>query len=118
MKNVNCLALSAVDTSTQIGSAIVADQLVSASFQTIFADATVIGVVKIQASNDINNAMYNNGFVPTNWTDIPSATAAVTAGTSTLITLNNVVYQYLRVVFTYTSGGSSTIIVKMSAFGI
>lgn len=119
MKNVNAIALSAADTASQTGDPIQADQLVSASFQAVFGDVTAAGTIKVQASNDPSTARYNsNNFQPTNWSDIPSATATVTAGVAPIIIIPNVVHEWLRVVYTRTSGGSTTVVVRMSAFGV
>lgn len=118
MRNVNALILSASDATSQTSIAIVSDQLVSASFQSVFGDTSAAGTIKIQASNDINNAMYNNNFIPTNWSDISSATSTVVAGVAPIIFLPNLSYQYLRVVFTSSAAGSTTIKVSMSAFGV
>jgi hypothetical protein len=63
MNKVNAIVLSAVDTSSQSGKAIQSDQLVSASFQAVFGDVTAAGTVQVQASNDLNNAGYNNNSV-------------------------------------------------------
>lgn len=121
MRNVNCVVLSANDTASHNGAAVDSNQLVSASFQAIFGDSSANGTVKIQASNDIYNARYNypeGTFTPTNWVDIPSATATVTSGASVIITITNMCYRWIRVVYTRSSGGSTTIIVNMDALSI
>lgn len=119
MKNVNCIALSAPDTASADGSQIDANQLVSASFAIIFGDATAAGTVKVQASNDICNDRYQaNAFTVTNWVDIPTQTATITTGTSALLTIANMSYRWIRVVYTRTSGGSSTIVVNMNALSV
>jgi hypothetical protein len=121
MRNINCVVLSNTDTASHNGAAIDANQLVSASFQAVFGDSGVSGTVKVQASNDIYNARYNfpeGNFVPTNWTDIPNASASITSGGSALITIAQMSYRWIRVVFTYTTGGSSTIVVNMDALSV
>jgi hypothetical protein len=119
MKNINCIALSAVDTSSQNGGAIDANQLICASFQAVFADITAVGTVKVQASNDINTTGYNsNNFSPTNWSDISGATVAVSAGGVVLIPKFDLSYQWIRAVYTRTSGGSTTVVVNMNALSI
>jgi hypothetical protein len=119
MRNVNCVVLSAADTASANGTLIDANQLVSASFQAVFGDVTAVGTVKVQMSNDICNAGYavpGLPFAPVNWTDIPSATSTVTAGVAaTPITIAQTCYRWMRVVFTRTSGGSTTVIVTMNA---
>jgi hypothetical protein len=115
MKQVNVLVLTGPDTSTQIGAAIDASQLVSASFHAYFGDVTAAGTMKIQASNDLDPQGPVSSFVPTHWADIPSATVATTLGAPQLITIQVLSYRWLRVVYTYTSGGSSTVTVNMFA---
>ena len=117
-RNTNCLVLSAPTSGNATGSSIDSNQIYAASFQASFGgDVTAAGDVKIQASNDVCG--YGNlaaDFVPTNWTDIPNASATVVAGASVLITvpLAPFSYRWLRVVFTRT-GGAGTITVNMSA---
>ncbi len=120
MKNVNATILSAVDTSSQNGSQIDSNQLVSASFQAVFGDASANGTVKIQASNDVAPIQYSSSstFVVTNWVDIPSATASITSGASGLITIANMSYRWIRAVYTRSSGGSTTVVVNMDALSV
>jgi hypothetical protein len=97
-------------TATSNSAAIDASNLYSASVQ-IVGTGSLAGTVKIQASNDspIGLAGHNGGtpFVPTNWTDIPGATAALSAGSSALVPTTLICYQFIRVVFT-ASGGTGT----------
>lgn len=117
MKYVNSQVLSAADTSSQNGNQIDANQLISASFHAYFGDGSANGTVKIQGSNDITNQGYNpDNFVVSNWTDVPNASASITSGASALITINQLSYRWLRVVYTRSSGGSSTVTANM--FGI
>jgi len=118
MRNVNCTVLSASDSASHNSAAIDSNQLVSASFHAYFGDSGVGGTLKIQASNDEYNARYNypeGSFAPTNWVDVPNASATITSGSSALITIAQTCYRWMRVVFTYSSGGSSTIVVNMNA---
>src|SRR5579859_1322918 len=101
MRKVNSTVLSAVDTASQNGSQIDSNQLISASFQVVFGDATAAGTLKIQASNDICNDQYQPAtFTVTNWTDIPNATATIASGASALITIYQLSYRWLRAVYT------------------
>lgn len=120
MRHNNIVALSAVDTASINGPQIDSIGLVSASFHIYFGDATAAGTVKIQASNDINNARNMaaiDGFVVTNWVDIPNATATIASGAPALITISQLSYGWLRVVYTRSGGGSTTIHVNMDALG-
>lgn len=121
MRNINCVVLSAVDTASQTGAAVDSNQLVSASFQAVFGDSGANGTLKIQASNDPYNAGYNypeGTFTPTNWVDIPSATATVTSGVSVIITIGQMAYRWVRAVYTRSSGGSTTVVVQMDALSV
>ena len=114
MRDLCISILSASDATSQTGAAVDANQLVSASFQSIFGDSAAAGTVKLQASNDAVVAPTQ----PSNWSDIPSATATVTAGVAPLIVIPNMCFRYVRAVFTQTTPGSSNVTVKMNALGI
>lgn len=115
MHKVNVNVLSGAATGSITGAKIDSNQLMAASFQVVTGDVAVAGTVKIQASNDICNDQYQpDQFTPTNWSDIPSATSTVAAGVGPLITINQLSYRWMRVVFTRT-GGTTTINVNMFA---
>lgn len=116
MHFVNRSVLSGADTGSLTGPAIDSNQLFIASFQAIFQDVSAAGTVKIQASNDECNDGYQaSNFIPTNWSDIPSATSTVASGVAPLITVPNLCYRFIRVVYTRSSGGSTTMNVEMFA---
>jgi hypothetical protein len=119
MKNVSCNVLSASDATSQNGAQIDSNQLAAASFQALFGDSSAAGTLKIQMSNDIFLESYQpSNFTVSNWTDIPSATATVTAGASAVIMLPEISYRWMRVVFTSSVAGSTTINVQMFALAI
>lgn len=121
MKNLCELVISAPDTGSQTSKFVDTNQLIAVSFLGYFGDTSAAGTLKIQASNDPNPSGYLasiDGFAPTNWADIPSATATVTAGASVLITLPQIVYRWLRVVYTSSGAGTTTISVAMNAITI
>lgn len=118
MRNSVVTILDAADTASQTGSSVNVNQVVSASFQPIFGDVTAAGTVKLQASNDLPPQGQQFPFVPTNWADIPNATSAITAGVGSMIVIGNMCFQSIRAVYTRTSGGSSTVVVKMNALSI
>jgi hypothetical protein len=116
MRYINKNILSAADTSSQNGSKVDANQLVSASFAFRFGDAGANGTCKIQASND--PCAFGNlaaDFTVTNWVDVPNASAAITSGASALITIANMSYRWIRAVYTRSSGGSTTVNCDMNA---
>lgn len=119
MRNGNFNVLSAVDTSSQNGIQIDANQIIAASFQAVFGDSTADGVFKIQMSNDICNDRYQaNQFTVTNWTDIPNASASIVSGGSAVITIPQVSYRWLRAVYVSSSGGSSTVNVNIDSLSL
>lgn len=115
MNNVPVVMINAVDTSTQTGPPIYAGQVFAASFTSNFGDTSVAGTIKIQGSNSNSSPGTKNPsiYVPPNSTfnDIPNATSTVVAGVGPAIIIGQCPFQYIRAVFTYTSGGSSTITV-------
>ncbi len=66
------------------------------SAQATFTDSASAGPIKLQASNDISS--------PTNWNDIPNATATVTAGADTMIAKVDCCYRWIRVRFSPSAG--------------
>lgn len=119
MRNTNAIILSADNTASSNGSAIDANQMVSASFQVVNGDVSAAGTVKIQMSNDLDSNGNMSPFVPTNWTDIASASIAVASGVAANpIVISQMCFRWIRAVYTRTSGGSSTISVKMNALGL
>jgi len=121
MKNLCATILNADDSMSQTSSVIDANQLIAASFAIYFGDSTAAGTVKIQASNDPTTQGYlanPANFSPTNWVDIPSATASIASGGSALITINQMCYRWLQAVFTHSGGGSTKITININALSI
>lgn len=116
MRRLNATVLSGPNTSGN-GSATDTNQVVSLSFQAFFSDAAAAGTLKLQASNDSAPDRGQTAFAPTNWVDIPSATATVTAGGSVLITIANCCYGYVRAVWTR-SAGAGTITVNIQGLSL
>lgn len=116
MRNINCNILTGSDASTINGIQVDANQLVSGSFHIYFGDVNAAGTFKLQASND--PCAYGNlakDFTVTNWVDIPSQTATITAGASALLTIANMTYRWVRAVMTITTPGATTVNVNMNA---
>jgi hypothetical protein len=123
MRNTAINALQAVNTSSQNGPAIDGSQVVAASFQFTFGDATAAGTCTVQVSNDIPPAGQGiqpglggpgaNSFTPTNWSNYAAGTA-ITAGASALVNVPQAMYKWFRVQYTRTSGGSSTVTCNMT----
>lgn len=114
------LSAAAASASTATG-AVDTNQIISISFQGFASNASAIGTIKAQASNDPTPKGYDaqqSGFTPTNWVDIPAATASI-AGTATpgLITVPQASYRWMRAVFTDAGAGSATGTLTIEAFG-
>jgi hypothetical protein len=78
---------------------------------------TPTGSFKLQASSDNSATMTAAGqfpYVPTNWTDIPSSSQAVTTSGSVMYNVEWAGYNFVRVVYTDTSGGTSTAVITVS----
>lgn len=120
MRNVCVSILSAADTSDQNGAAVNVNQIVSASFGALFGDATAEGLVKIQCSYDQPPGGNLASFTPStsSWLDIPNATVNVTAGACAPIVIANMCFFWIRAVWDRSSGGSTTVNVKMNALSI
>lgn len=69
------------------------------SFQAVFS-GTPNGAFKLQASNDDNGS-------PTNWSDIASSSVTVSAAGSAMWNNDGAHYQWVRIVYTFTSGTGS-----------
>ena len=110
---------SAVNTSSQNLPAIYAAQLYGVSVLAVQGDASADGTVKLQASNDFAPAANLQGaFSPTNWIDVPNTSQSVSSGASVLIPFTQICYQWIRVVWTYSSGASSTITAEINVQGV
>lgn len=117
MRNYPVEILSAVDTASQTGSSFFVGQAIAASFVPVFGDTGAAGTVKIQGSNDAPIGDPTK-YTPTNFSDITNATSTIASGVGPAIVLSTMNFQYIRAVYTRTSGGSTTVKVKMSALGV
>lgn len=78
------------------------------------------GIIKLQASNDpetndtqINSTGQPPAQGPVNWVDIADSTFTVSASGEVMWNVSDVAYNYVRVVYTDSSGGSSTATMKL-----
>ena len=92
LKNINMATAGA-----QPGTPIYIANCVSMSIQSV-STADGVGTIKVQVSNDSVKDS------PTNWTDLASATIAVTAASTLILAKTEVCYQWIRLVYTKTSG--------------
>lgn len=114
MRFDNYQAMNALDASTnETSGPIEAAFMLYASAQAI-TTSTAVGVLKFQASNDNSSPM--NGDRVSHWSDISQSVAISGAGTY-LIPKFDSCYQYLRLVYTSTSGaGAITVNAKLTGF--
>lgn len=120
MRNVPVQVMSVTnDSQNQTGAAFEIQQVYSASFCPIFSETSVGGTLKIQGSNDSAVGALTQ-FTPTNWNDIPNATSTITSGVGSAIVVEPIPFQYIRVVFTHSSGGTTggTITVNATFFSV
>lgn len=100
MRISNELGLENINMATasdQFGPAIYIANVLSMSVQSV-STVDGVGTIKVQVSNDsVKNS-------PTNWTDLAGATIAVTAASKLLLPKTEVCYQFMRLVYTKTSG--------------
>lgn len=98
--------------------AIDASSIYSVSTQCVTVGSSPTGTLKLQCSNDkVNAANLALDTVPTNWSDIPNASVAVSAAGVTLIPKTDICYQWIRAIWTQTSG-TGTITVNLKTLGL
>lgn len=114
MRQATLEIMSGDDSGNITGSAFNMQQAVSGSIVPICGDVTATGTLKVQISNDL---VLNNA-APTNWADLPNATSAISSGVGPAIMLNNMAYAYLRVVYTRSSGGTTTLKARLNYLSI
>ena len=88
------------------------------AIQVVFT-GTPTGSFKLQCSCD--NISQKGGatlplYAPVNWTDIAGSPQSVTSGGSVVWNVSDIGYNYVRVVYTDTSGGTSTAVITSSLF--
>lgn len=86
------------------------------AIQVVFT-GTPTGTFKLQASAD--PLLVNNPIAyppPTNWTDIADSSHAVVAAGDYMWDVFDVTFNFVRLVYTDTSGGASTAVLTVSTF--
>jgi hypothetical protein len=91
----------------QSSQAIWSDDILLYSFQLV-ATGTAAGTIQIQASDDKAVGVPANQYQPTNWNNIGTAVAVSGAGSYLVPPPYEISYEYLRLVYTDTSGGTAT----------
>lgn len=119
MRNYPVQILNADNSKSETGAAFFVGQAVAASFTCICGDTSAGGTVQIQGSNQIPVGDPGQ-FAPATGTfsNITSATSTIASGVGPAIVLATMNFQYIRAVYTSSSGGTTTITVNMSALGV
>lgn len=76
---------------------------------------TANGTFKLQGSSDSSLIQNRQGTWPVNWTDIVDSSSTVTTG-NTGWNVTDVMYNWVRVVYTDASGGTSTAVLSAATF--
>lgn len=118
----NIIPASTVMATTIDSLAMQLEDMVNFSIQIVFT-GTPTGSFKLQASDDPvpkpSQVFGPNGVVtytPSNWTDVANSSFTVAAAGNVCWDYNNCGFNYVRVVYTDTSGGSSTAIITSATF--
>lgn len=92
-------------------------QVYGYSIQAVYT-GTPTGTFKLQASSDPvfpGNKGPNSNFV-TNWTDVANSSVTVTAAGNYMWNVTDVMYNFVRLVYTDGSAGASTAVITVSTF--
>lgn len=109
----NILPIGTVLSANRTGITIPLYQIFGYSIQVVYT-GTPTGTFKLQASDDPipQNAMPTTGvYSATNFTDVPNSSQAVSAAGNVMWNISDVMYNYVRVVYTDGSSGSSTAVI-------
>jgi hypothetical protein len=99
------LFTAANNATNQSSSAIDTSFILWVSFQLVVTGSSPNGTIKLQCSNDKPPAYYTPAsFLPTNWNDIPNTTVSVSATGTYVIPKTEISYQWVRAVWTHSSG--------------
>lgn len=77
---------------------------------------TANGTFKLQASVDSNLNQNHQGTWPVNWIDVANSAIVVTTDGSIVWNVTDVMYNWVRIVFTDASGGTSTAVMTSATF--
>lgn len=97
--------------------------IVRCSYQVSVSSGSMNGTFELQGSNDLAVGLPANQFSPTNWNTLGSASYVVCSSSPTqssfLIPMQEVCYQYMRVVFTKSAQPTNGVVsIRFNAFGL
>lgn len=115
MRVTNDLVFNAQSAGDSVNSsAVYSGYMVTASVQAV-TTGTAVGTLKLQYSNDPGSPLERT--VPANWSDVPSASVAVSSAGTYAIGKLDISYNWLRLAFTYTSGAGNITTAYIHGFG-
>lgn len=119
---LNIIPASTIMNATLTSAAMQCLNMAGYSIQIVFT-GTPTGTFKLQASCDPvprqSQVVGSNGavtYTPTNWTDVKDSTFTVSAAGNVQWNVREVFYNYVQVIYTDTSSGSSTAIITNATF--
>lgn len=115
MRVSNDLVFTAQSIASSVNSnAVFTGYMVTASVQAV-TTSTAVGTLKLQYSNDPGSPIERT--VPTNWSDVPSATVAVSSAGVYAIAKLDISYNWLRLAYVATSGTGNITTAYIHGFG-
>lgn len=121
MRTYNEIMVNAEDMDADItGPATELQNIYGYSIQAVYTGATCDGTIKLQCSVDpVRNATPSPP-QPATWTDIADSSYTITSSGSYVWNVENVMYTWVRVVFTDGSGGTNdgTLTLRINAKGV
>lgn len=110
MRHVNNVALNGNAGQVLTSGAIQASQMSRLSAQGAVTGGTgIIGTLKVQVSNDKPSGVQPALFVPTNWSDLGGASVTINGNTNGFVGFNELCGEWVRVVWTPSSGSGGAI---------
>jgi|SRR5271166_1820208 len=110
------IVLNAVMNATINSAPIPANQLYGYSVQAVYT-GTPTGTLKLQASDDPFTGNIQTSIPPTNWVDIANSSFAISSAGAYMWNVSEVMYNWARLVYTDSSGGTSTAVLNVTVNG-
>lgn len=82
--------------------------VVRVTFQAVFSNTTAAGTLQVQGSNDYATGLPPGQFIPTNWSSVGSPITVSSSATVYMTPEIETCYEYMRLIYTDTGGGTST----------
>lgn len=110
MRPSNSLVINAASAAANKNSVpLWADNIVRVSFQVVASNSSAAGTIQVQVSDDQSVGLPANQFIPTNWANLGSpVTLTGSSSLNALVPAIEVAYEYIRIVYTDTTGATAT----------